>query len=304
MHNGVVRVGNPREAEREAQAATSWHHRDARHSGVTTYEQVWERDGISVALVIGDYPAAGWTAPFEIGTYGIGLQRVGAFRRRVDGVEQIVDPNTAFFRRAGDATSVAHFTDRPDKLTVIDLDPDSGTDALAEITEATGPFSVSPAIDLAHQLLLSDLRAPVVDDAQIQARALELLAAGLEQRHSRFSAHSRRTSAAQRRRLVSDVCEELHRSPSITLVELARAVNYSPFHLSRTFREATGLTISAYRVRLRVHDVLNHLDQGVEDLAALAAATGFADHSHMTRTVVAQYGEAPSILRKRLRGLT
>jgi transcriptional regulator GlxA family with amidase domain len=229
---------------------------------------------------------------------------LGVYRRRADGVEQIVDPNTAFFRRAGEEASVAHFTDRPDQLTVIDIQPDTGPDPLAEVTEATGPFSVSPAIDLAHQLLLADLRAPVVDDVQIQARTLELVAAGLDQRHSRFSAHSRRTSAAQRRRLVSDVCEELHRSPSTTLVELARAVNYSPFHLSRTFREATGLTISAYRVRLRVHDVLNHLDEGADDLAALAAATGFADHSHMTRTVVAHFGEAPSILRKRLRGLT
>jgi len=47
--------------------------------------------------------------------------------------------------------------------------------------------------------------------------------------------------------------------------------------------------------------VLDRLSEGEDDLSALASAVGFADHSHMTRTVVAQLGEAPSALRRRLR---
>jgi len=37
------------------------------------------------------------------------------------------------------------------------------------------------------------------------------------------------------------------------------------------------------------------------DLASIAAAVGFADHSHMTRSIVAQFGTTPSRLRELLR---
>jgi AraC-like DNA-binding protein len=96
------------------------------------------------------------------------------------------------------------------------------------------------------------------------------------------------------------VCEQLHHSPNASLVELARAVHYSPFHLSRVFREVMGLTLSRYRTRLRLHDVLTRLD-GASDLNRLAADAGFADHSHMTRTFVTHLGRTPSALRDSLR---
>ena len=85
------------------------------------------------------------------------------------------------------------------------------------------------------------------------------------------------------------------------LVELARAVGSSPFHLSRVFREITEMTLSQYRLRLRVHHALDRIAEGDEDLASVAEAAGFADHSHMTRTVVTHFGQAPSALRKLLR---
>ena len=61
------------------------------------------------------------------------------------------------------------------------------------------------------------------------------------------------------------------------------------------------MTLSQYRLRLRVHHALDRIAGGVEDLASVATAAGFADHSHMTRTMVTQFGQAPSALRKLLR---
>ena len=112
----------------------------------------------------------------------------------------------------------------------------------------------------------------------------------------------RRTTAAARRRLVTDVLEMLNTSfcEPQGLLDAARVVGASPYHLSRVFREVTGLTLSEYRTRLRVHAVLVRLDQGAHDLAAVAAATGFADHGHMTRTVTGHLGAASSIVRQRL----
>lgn len=100
------------------------------------------------------------------------------------------------------------------------------------------------------------------------------------------------------------VCEHLHRTPNVSLVELARAVHYSPFHLSRLFRQEIGATISDHRTNLRVHEVLWRLDAGDRDLHKLAADAGFADHSHMTRTVAARVGRTPSVLRAELASLT
>ena len=97
------------------------------------------------------------------------------------------------------------------------------------------------------------------------------------------------------------MCEQLHQTPNLGLVEIARAVNYSPFHLSRVFREVMGVTMSSYRTHLRVHKVLMHLEEGAPDLSRLAAETGFVDHGHMTRTLVAHLGKTPSALRDNLR---
>jgi AraC-like DNA-binding protein len=59
----------------------------------------------------------------------------------------------------------------------------------------------------------------------------------------------------------------------------ARAVGVSAYHLSRTFRAVTGLTLSRYRIRLRLRRVLERLADGERDLAGLAAEAGFADQA-------------------------
>ena len=117
----------------------------------------------------------------------------------------------------------------------------------------------------------------------LEALALELLAAAVEQHHEGVNSYSRRTTGESRRRLVTEACELLHRpGRKIGLVEIARTIGCSPYHLSRVFHEITGLTIPQYRKRLRIHDALRRLNDGEYDLAAIAVASGFADHSHMT----------------------
>jgi AraC-like DNA-binding protein len=66
------------------------------------------------------------------------------------------------------------------------------------------------------------------------------------------------------------------------------------------FRRVTGMTISQDRARLRVQAALERISGGEEDLSRIAASTGFADHSHMTRTIVAQFGHTPSALRSQI----
>lgn len=68
---------------------------------------------------------------------------------------------------------------------------------------------------------------------------------------------------------------------SWTLNDVADAACCSPFHLARTFRRATGLSLHGYRLRLRLAAALQRLEEGERDLAALAHDLGFSSQSHL-----------------------
>lgn len=106
---------------------------------------------------------------------------------------------------------------------------------------------------------------------------------------------------ASRPSVVTRALEALATSPRhLDLLALASAVGVSPHHLSRVFREATGLTLREHRNRLRVRRALNRLADGEPSLSAVAYDVGFADHAHFTRTVRAQLCLAPRDVRAML----
>ena len=78
----------------------------------------------------------------------------------------------------------------------------------------------------------------------------------------------------------------------MTLADLARECGLGPFQVLRGFARATGLTPHAYLVQRRIH-LARRLIAGGTPLAAAAAASGFADQSHMTRTFCRSYGVSP-----------
>jgi AraC-like DNA-binding protein len=73
-----------------------------------------------------------------------------------------------------------------------------------------------------------------------------------------------------------------HFAGSISLEELGRLTNLSPFHLHRVFRRQTGMPPHAYQTQVRVNRAKQLLLRGWP-LAEVALATGFADQSHLTR---------------------
>jgi AraC-like DNA-binding protein len=93
----------------------------------------------------------------------------------------------------------------------------------------------------------------------------------------------------------------LHSDPTAGLTALAAAAGWSPWYLSRAFHAATGLTLTAYRRRLRVRAALDDLARDPPPaLAGLALRHGFADQSHLTRAVRAETGHPPAALRRLL----
>jgi AraC-like DNA-binding protein len=86
----------------------------------------------------------------------------------------------------------------------------------------------------------------------------------------------------------------------LSLVELARLVGSSVFHLARAFRRRTGFTLHGYRTELRLRAALDSLAGPSSDLMALALDLGFASHSHFTETFRRGFGVPPSEVRRRL----
>lgn len=86
----------------------------------------------------------------------------------------------------------------------------------------------------------------------------------------------------------------------VALAELARAAHLSPFHLARVFESETGIPPHAYLIQIRLaraKEMLGARDTG-HRIADIAAATGFADQSHLTRLFKRRYGVTPGAFRK------
>lgn len=84
----------------------------------------------------------------------------------------------------------------------------------------------------------------------------------------------------------------------IRLKDIAGAVGMSMFHLSRTFRASTGVTLHRYLTRARVERVKTLLLESDQSLAVIADSTGFSDQSHMSKIFKRFTGTTPRSFRR------
>jgi len=88
-------------------------------------------------------------------------------------------------------------------------------------------------------------------------------------------------------------------SREVTLSDIAEAVHLSPFHLTRLFKQALGVSPHQYLIQVRVNSARSLLTagSGERSLAEVASAVGFADQSHLTRHFKRLLGVTPKQLR-------
>jgi AraC family transcriptional regulator len=83
----------------------------------------------------------------------------------------------------------------------------------------------------------------------------------------------------------------------VSLRELARGVESSPFRLCRIFKARTGETLTSYRHSLRLRLALERLRDRRTDITELALDLGYSSHSHFTAVFRRRFGVTPSAMR-------
>lgn len=92
-----------------------------------------------------------------------------------------------------------------------------------------------------------------------------------------------------------------HAAAPPTLAELGRAVGVHPVHLAQAFRARWNTTPLGYVRAHRMFHAVELISQGLA-LADVAAIAGFADQSHMTRSLHRARQAPPGALRRTMRG--
>lgn len=242
-------------------------------------------------------------------THSIVFVRRGLFTCTDRAGTVVADANQVLFFNRDQGYRYEHPLPGGDDCTILALD-----DACAwELREgsasprsgsASGPFpvfsapSTARAARLHHELLALarprgaplPLAAEEVVSELIDEALLALPDADRVSRHQRASRLTRRRETVEAAKLALN--RSLARPPS--LVELARSLDCSSFHLSRIFRAATGLGLRHYVSRLRARLAAERLARGARDLTDLALALGFWDHSHFTNSFRREWGVPPS----------
>lgn len=223
-------------------------------------------------------------------TYGVGLtlwgaqsfHYRGALRTSCGGQVMVLHPDEA---HDGHATVDAGFAYR-----MLYVDP-------AAVSAAIGGNPPFVAEVVANDPVLADLLREAFADFP---RTLEPLAvdAVIERLANRLAARSddrpgaRRTAVAHR--AVADARDfltaEAHRT--VASEELEKVTGLDRFALSRHFRAATGTSPHRYQVGRRLARAQKMIAEGLA-LSDTAAATGFADQSHLTRHFSARFGLTP-----------
>ena len=85
-----------------------------------------------------------------------------------------------------------------------------------------------------------------------------------------------------------------HLDEPLDVATLAKMTNRSQFHFSRAFTRSVGVSPYRYVVHLRLQRAVEMIRHGKFGLAEIAAATGFADQSHLTRWIRRVHGVSPT----------
>lgn len=111
--------------------------------------------------------------------------------------------------------------------------------------------------------------------------------------------HTSLSESRERGRLSKDVLMQLkdyvvaHLDGPVKIATLAKLAGRSRYNFTRVFTGSVGVSPSRYVMYLRLQRAVELVRDGRSGLAEIAARTGFADQSHLSRWVRRVYGASP-----------
>jgi AraC-like DNA-binding protein len=225
-----------------------------------------------------------------------GCERVRVGRRTVvapAGTVLIVNPEDLHDGAAGAEGGWAYRTFYPSVPLL--------TEVAGELGQNRPPlFPPGPIADsgLARALAVAHDSSAARDATEAEASLLVALR-HLILRHGDWGGRREPAEAAGSRRRVKlyEQIIENDLAAALDLERLARAAGVTRFQVIRDFKKVTGLTSAAFIRERRLRRARRLIEQGI-GLADAAAAAGFADQSHLSRSFRAVHGITPGMFRK------
>jgi AraC-like DNA-binding protein len=256
-----------------------------------------------------------WGRSFHPGSVEVCMNLAGEGRVSLDKNETLFAPLTAGFYRQGDRRLVAtRSANQRHQFLTVEMSFDFLGRQLGKSGAALHPLvreavagrgeksTIAPTLRLTsrQQQLMAGLRAPpVLAGAQpvwYQAKALEVAAEfffAAPDEEELFCQRHHRLAAERSEKVIALLRERLAEPP--TLEELGRAAGCSPFHLSRTFSMATGMTIPQYLRQLRMERAAELLRSGKFNVTETAMEVGYSSPGHFTTAFRETFGCCPGL---------
>lgn len=216
----------------------------------------------------------------------------GVFEVDVEGIPTAATPSKAVLFSMGQVRRVHHPYGGNDESAYISMNSRFAEPFL----DTTGRFRTladitSSALDYRLRHLIAGARAGHVGSLEVEEFTVDAL--------NHLMGGDRPGSEGTRRDVVVAAEEYLsvHFCEPSSLSTIARQVGYSTHHLSRSFKQVTGESLSRRRMRTRLAYCVSQILSGAEDLAMVAVEAGFYDHSHMTNSFRSHLGVTPTEVR-------
>jgi AraC-like DNA-binding protein len=92
-------------------------------------------------------------------------------------------------------------------------------------------------------------------------------------------------------------------APSLSIEDLAREAQISPFHFIRQFEALFGMTPHQYRIAARLDLAKRLLGGGQHSVTDVCMEVGFSSLGSFSALFTSRVGEAPSAYRRRVRAM-
>ncbi|MGL1903689.1 MAG: AraC family transcriptional regulator [Fibrobacterales bacterium] len=156
-----------------------------------------------------------------------------------------------------------------------------------------------------NELVLNGLKRFIVEHEEnlpgkeplLQSIALEITHLFIRHCHTITSSDEKISGKIEINRLINHLNE--HFADKISVNEMARFINLSPSHFSRTFKDETGETPADFLINLRVQKAKKYLLHHDCTITDVAYNCGFSSSAYFTTCFTERAGATPSQFRKK-----